>query len=204
MKKLKQLSEERNVKLDIRPYKPYFDKRQKVAFAMNYAVYDAPCPFLIDNRCSIHADRPLICRKFPIAISPYFEILRSKGSTKPQINLSNFYHCKNFNNKDFLKLVEGTRQRSEVDKQYRAVYGDCYDDAIHSEMIVAGMANLLEYIIKNGYVKLRKIKQSDLDKLTIVPFFDFLKTILPEETCEKAQAHLLDKDAVLSKLRLNE
>jgi len=43
---------------------------QLIAFGLEYFRLGVPCPFLEDEACAIHADRPVICREFLVSSDP--------------------------------------------------------------------------------------------------------------------------------------
>lgn len=44
----------------------------KEALALKYFDLGIPCPFLVDESCSIHEDRPLVCREFLVTSPPEY------------------------------------------------------------------------------------------------------------------------------------
>lgn len=46
------------------------DKEKKCTAAQAYFAQNIACPFLIDEACSIHLERPLICREYLVTSSP--------------------------------------------------------------------------------------------------------------------------------------
>jgi Fe-S-cluster containining protein len=47
-------------------------KDAKKSLGLTYFAQQIPCPFLEDESCSIHADRPLICREYLVTNDPKF------------------------------------------------------------------------------------------------------------------------------------
>ncbi|MGB7989271.1 MAG: YkgJ family cysteine cluster protein [Candidatus Methylophosphatis roskildensis] len=45
-------------------------RKDLVAFGLDYFGRGVPCPFLEDESCSIHADRPVVCREFLVSSDP--------------------------------------------------------------------------------------------------------------------------------------
>jgi Fe-S-cluster containining protein len=49
---------------------PDGDQAAYRAFGMAYFRLGVPCPFLVDESCSIHPDRPLVCREYLVTSPP--------------------------------------------------------------------------------------------------------------------------------------
>ena len=64
------------------------DERESLGLA--YFALGIPCPFLEEELCSIHADRPLVCREFLVTSPPEFSPTRRDGESRGSSSRSVF------------------------------------------------------------------------------------------------------------------
>ena len=132
----KELAKQKGINLNISPLHYFLDKKSGFVFCLNYGMFNTPCPFLQENKCSIYDYRALICRQFPLLNVP--EIVKeNKESMKTNnIGASDFFsHCPNFENQKHFEENFKIGERTSVDeiKEYlKEVYGECYDYALQS------------------------------------------------------------------------
>jgi Fe-S-cluster containining protein len=166
--KIRQLGDE---KINIEPIDCVLDKKSGLHFCTGYVLKDEPCVFLKDNKCSIHKDRPIICRAFPVAKSPEF--------IDEVPNMACFSNCPNFDFKAFLSdslgLVEGNSFSLTKEKIVEE-YSKTFDEEIMNS--AATRDNALEYIdgliaslSKEGLID---IEVSDKKNVKTISFFEFL------------------------------
>lgn len=140
---------------------------------------DSPCPFLINSKCCIYEDRPLICRQFPLSSTPYFNL-----ATPNSFGANSFFGCKHFNNKTEFEIffkIDTNVGKKEIENYLYKTYGKIYDYAKRVGLINETIKNLITEFSLEG--KIRMIKaEKNLDKA--VPFFEYLvtrKLITPDD-----------------------
>ncbi|HPD81957.1 MAG TPA: YkgJ family cysteine cluster protein [Candidatus Pacearchaeota archaeon] len=171
--KMKELAEQKKISFEAKPIELIFDKKSNLAFFINYGL-KGPCPFLINNKCSIYEDRPLICKAFPMGKNPYFveEIMN--------INLPN---CKSFTKNEWsltFKEILGDESipitRQDMAKKYKKLFGEeCFFNSFIIGQIKIRISNIKEELIQSKKIKARKINKFDYEKYNAVPFFEFLR-----------------------------
>lgn len=50
--------------------RPFWSKPERADFGLNYFRQGIPCPFLEDESCSIHPERPITCREYLVTSDP--------------------------------------------------------------------------------------------------------------------------------------
>jgi Fe-S-cluster containining protein len=88
--KIKKISEKNKIILKLKPVEIFKDEISEKYFCFMYGIFNEPCVFLKDNKCSIYSKRPLICRQFPI-----FSIEKYSNEEIPE-----FMECINFKMKE--------------------------------------------------------------------------------------------------------
>ncbi len=171
---LSKLAEARSITLNIKPFEALLDKKTNIAFASMFGMYNEPCPFLIENKCAIYENRPLVCRKFPMFFTPSF-------APNHKFDPSCFTHCENFDNKkflvDLLGLKEGEviqKKTSEIQKVLRETYGSCYNSCFKSNALDSFISKQIKEMSQNSKIKLRRISKFDIHKYKVVPFTELL------------------------------
>jgi Fe-S-cluster containining protein len=139
-------------------------------FCLEYGMFNQPCPFLENNKCSIYNNRALVCRQFPIFYVPQFNPTGTFGGDC-------FLKCQHFENKKQLddNFKVGSRNSAQDIIDYlKEVYGECYDYALQSNALKKFLADFLQTMIKQKQIKLREISKFDLSKYKVMSFFDFM------------------------------
>ena len=163
-RKLKEIAKKKNLSLNIQPIDMIYDKKSSFALFAQYALVQEPCPFLIDNKCSIYENRPLVCRSFPLYETP----LLKEGN----IDLSFFIKCPNFNTKKFMLNIgcaeNGTLtkfNKGDFIKKYKGTFGeDIFASAFQIDIIRKYLDKMMKYLIQNKKIKLRKVNKLDYHK----------------------------------------
>jgi|GEM_PF-1646276 len=197
----KNLANQKGINMNIKPLHYFLDKKSGFVFCLNYGMFNQPCPFLQENKCSIYNDRALICKQFPLLNTPEIVKENKEAMKTNNIEASDFFlHCPNFENKkqfeENFKIGEATSVE-EIKNYLKEVYGDCYDCALQSNFIKKIQSNFLQSMVEKKIIKLRKINELDLNKYRIIPFFDFLiyKGIIDNNTKEYFINSFKDKEA---------
>jgi len=109
----KELAKQKGIALNIEPIHFFLDKKSGFVFCLEYGMFNQPCPFLENNKCSIYNNRALVCRQFPIFWTPQFTPDKSFGRNC-------FLTCKNFESKkQFDELFKTNKEISgEEIKEY--------------------------------------------------------------------------------------
>jgi len=177
VEKLKELAEEKNISLNIKPVDLVLDKRTNRAICMQFWL-EAPCPFLIDNKCSIYEDRPLICKAYPMVDCPYFT-----GKVM-DINVAD---CNAFTIDEQKLALQGTTEhitsensikipRQKLAKRYQNFFGEeCFINSFLIGQIKEYTGQIMEKLITDKTIKLRKISKFDYSKHNPTPFLEFLQ-----------------------------
>src|SRR5262249_6627299 len=58
--------------LDLVRHLEHVPREERESLGLAFFALGIPCPFLEDESCSIHADRPLVCREFLVTSPPEF------------------------------------------------------------------------------------------------------------------------------------
>jgi len=194
--KLKKLAEKNNIVLNLEPLSMLFDKRSRLAFSIQIKLSQEPCPFLVNNRCSIYEERPLVCRCFPLAETPLFKL---KGE---RTDLSSFGKCPNLDAKNFLRELGAgndvpiSLKKKDMIRKYKDVFGEeMFISAFQMDNIKAFVDYTMDNLIKNKKIKLRKISEFDYNKYTAYPFLEFLvkAKLMSEDMKAKMIDSFIDK-----------
>lgn len=170
--KLKQVAEGKNISLNLQPIDMALDKRSGLAFFIHYVLIQEPCPFLINNQCSIYEDRPLVCRSFPLLESHLFD--------EGVANL-NLGKCPNINFKEFTNYVKGGDDKEPVKVNKKEIirkYKEIFDEEIFAstfqiDTIKKFIDKIMKELIDDKKIKIRKINKFDYNKYTAYPLFEF-------------------------------
>lgn len=192
---LRDIAKNKNVNLNIKPIDVMLDKKSGFAFTFQYGMLNEPCPFLINKSCSIYENRPIACRQFPIG---------KTHAVSNMINLSNFIHCENFNNREFLEMMSNNAKEIKLRKDYISskfieTYGDCYDYCLQKDIIEQIMLKTMSSYV--GKIAPIKLNESDFNKHEILPFFEYLvkASFMKDKEKEATVDFLKNKDKLLNK-----
>lgn len=174
VEKIRQLAGEKNIKINIEPIDCVLDKKSGLYFCTGYVLKSEPCVFLKDNKCSIHRDRPVICRAFPVARSPEFldEIP----------DLSCFSSCPNFDFKAFLEKslgLEDGKPFSLTKEKIIEKYSETFDEetmnsASTRDNALSNIDETIAILIENGLVDIEVVNDKNIKPIS---FSEFLKKI---------------------------
>lgn len=67
--RLEKIAKEKNIEFRIEPGQTDYDAKTNTLIISTYAFKSKKCPFLKDKKCSIHPDRPLYCRAYPLLVT---------------------------------------------------------------------------------------------------------------------------------------
>jgi len=170
LKSLKKL----NPNLKTEPIDVFYDKKSKLYFCLGYSLIKEPCVFLKNNQCSIHKNRPLICKAFPIAKHPVF--------LEKVPDLSCFSKCCNFDFKKFLEsLGLSARKPYNISKEklleeYNKTFdGETMKASFMKDNALKSFSDVLEKLTELKLIDIKRIK--NIKNKKVVSFFDFLKEI---------------------------
>ena len=112
--------------------KEIFIKKLPEEFVGGYEIrFLGKCPFLKDNKCSIHKNRPIHCRCFPID-----NVLDNGEMLRIDFN----YACKNM--RDLTKGINGQIRRSDTFLKLYEYYGDVFLWALEKDFLIRMFVNL--------------------------------------------------------------
>jgi len=168
---LRKIAKERGIELNIKPTKDniHLDKKSGEMFSLLYGMFNVPCPFHIDNKCSIYEQRPLICRQFPLHHTP----LASKDQP---YGADAFLMCQNFDSElDFNNHFKETKEvkKEEIIDYLKETYGDCYDYTLQSENATQFLRWFIQGLIKEKQINSKEINNKPFKEENVLPFFDF-------------------------------
>jgi len=146
-KNLEKVAKDKKIEFKIEPGQTDYDSKSNTRIITTYAFKAKACPFLKDKRCSIHPNRPLYCRAYPL--------LAKISKDKIKLNLLD---CEN----------------AEVPKpkEYYNDYGDIFLYALELEIFRNHYLDLIKSLKDNNIINTRKEKQSDNPKESTL--FEFL------------------------------
>ena len=192
---LKKLADEKGVILNIKPKGCFFDKKHNLAFFLQYGLYNNPCPFYINNLCSIYDNRPLVCKSFPLSRDP---IMSLKYSPERGF-FTNFADCKNHNPKDELKdFIVGNIVKWNANQLFpklKESYGSNYFFCIKQTHVDYIINHYLGHLIKNKIIDPVKIKSlKKCEKYNPSYFLDFMVDInvLSKEKVDQIYTDLIN------------
>jgi len=141
-----------NKKLNVLPTEIFLDKKSGKKFAVLYGLFEEPCPFLEDKKCSIYKERFLICGQFPLFCSAEFKFAKIAG-------LPEFMECKNFDcTKNFSEFLgKETKSLKEIQDYLAEVYGSCFEGCLKSNKETDYIMNELLEMEKQGKIDLESV-----------------------------------------------
>lgn len=92
---------------------PRLSAKERFKLVMEYFYEGVPCPFLEDESCSIHPDRPLSCREY-LVTSPAENCSRPTADTvnrvefvfKPMLSVLEISKTRNMKNNSFVTMIQ--------------------------------------------------------------------------------------------------
>jgi len=160
--------------IEIEPIDCVLDKKSGLHFCTGYVLKGEPCPFLKNNKCSIHKDRPVICRAFPIARSPEF--------LKEVPDLSCFSNCPNFDFKAFLARSLGLEEgkpfsltKEKMVEEYSETFDkETMDSASTRDNALSNIDETIASLIEKGLIDIEVVNNKNIKPIS---FSEFLKKI---------------------------
>lgn len=171
--KIKKFLTDKNLKAEIKPIDLVFDKKSGKYFCTGYVLAKEPCVFLNGCKCSIHKDRPIFCRAFPVARNPEFL------DDVPDLNC--FSRCPNFDFKAFLRnslgLVEGkpfNLSRKKVNEEYAKTFDEeIMKNSFARDSILSFFDETMAALSKEGLIDIELVDKVPEGK-KVIPFLQFL------------------------------
>lgn len=173
VEKIKKLAEQNKIKIRIEPIDLVFDKKSEKYFCTGYYLAKEPCVFLNECKCSIHKDRPIFCRAFPIARNPEF--------LDDVPGLDCFSKCPNFNFKAFLReslgLVDGkpfNLSRKKVNEEYAKTFDEeTMNNSFIRDSVLSFFDETMAALSEEGLIDIELVDNVPEEK-KVVPFLQFL------------------------------
>lgn len=157
--------------LNIEPIDCVLDKKSGLHFCTGYVLIGEPCPFLKNNKCLIHKDRPIICSAFPVAKSPDF--------IDEVPNLDCFSNCPNFDFKAFLGQSLGLEEgkpfdltREKIIEEYKKSFdSEILNSALVRDNALAYIDELMAGLSEDGLIEIEIVDKKNKNPIS---FFEFL------------------------------
>lgn len=193
--KAKEISKDKKlrkkIQLNLKPVYVMKDSVSGIKFFPFYGMFNEPCPFVKKekgsnkNKCSIHKDRPLICRMFPLYKSPFASYSNSNTSLESKgINKSLFYYCPN-NSVKISNFVEEVKLLSKniQSEKYNEVFGECFEAMNEwikiKTFIDSSVKDLMgkeKIVLEKGHYNSDEIRNVDIEnKKDLISVFEFLE-----------------------------
>ncbi len=172
-KKAEEIALQRGIILDIRPTEVFLDKLSGNRFAVLYGLFQEPCPFLKDNKCTIYDERFMICRQFPVFSTASFKFAKITGAP-------DFMECGSFDTKKQFSQFLGNEFKSipEIEEYLKNTYENCFEIAKKSNEETEKIMNTLISLEKEGKIELQSIDYKTLkNSEAILGFSEFLKML---------------------------
>ncbi len=173
VEKLKELATSKNINIVIKPIDCVFDKKSKKYFCTGYSLTQEPCPFLSENKCIIHKNRPIVCRAFPVARNP--EFLDEVPS------LSCFSNCPNFDFKAFLRESLGLEEGKDFNlpkEKLREKYTKTFDEetmknSFKRDSVLSFFDETMAALSDKGLIDIELVNKIP-EGVKVIPFLEFL------------------------------
>lgn len=189
VEKMQNIAKERGTKLIIKPIILVGDKKSGKYICPTFKIPKGPCPFLKENKCSIYEQRPLICKSYPIMGLP---IDPEKKGENMNINI-----CPQFKSReDFFKNFKHFEEDGRIRKR-KDLFEDCLNifgeeivlNATLMEFCTMSLGKIMEHLVEEKIVKLKKVGSIDRELKTPTPLLEFAE-----------QKGLLDKENFIKEL----
>lgn len=134
----------------------------------SYLIKHAPCPFLKDNKCLIHENKPLSCKIFPLDDLTFFP-------DESKFNLKFVPKCKGFN-RDLIPLLKGEHPAEEILKILK--------NYLEKEIILLSLQRgetirkllgIIDSITQKQSINYNNINDKEKENMIILPLFTFCK-----------------------------
>lgn len=171
--KIKELATEKKIPIKIEPIDLVFDKKSGEYFCTGYTLVSEPCVFLDKCKCSIHKERPIFCRAFPVARNPEF--------LDDVPDLACFSKCPNFDFKAFLRdslgLVEGkpfTLSRKKINEEYTKTFDEeIMKNSFVRDSVLSFFDETMAALSEEGLIDIELVDRVPEGK-RVIPFLQFL------------------------------
>lgn len=174
IKEIKNQASKRKISLNIQPINIMFDEVSGIYFFPQYGMFNEPCPFLKENKCSIYEKRSYVCRMFPLIKTPL--------SSEDKIWLDSFSFCPNFDMQKFLKETEKLNHE-ELKEKFQEFFGECNEVCFRAVRTRDKLDEIMKKLLDEGKVKLRNVFEGEkiLNAIPILEFFIKIKAINSKE-----------------------
>jgi len=168
----KELAKQKGIALNIEPIHFFLDKKSGFVFCLEYGMFNQPCPFLENNKCSVYNNRALVCRQFPLVNTPEYARETKEFQATKSFSASDFFlKCQNFENKKYFDetfIIGNKISSADIQDYLKEVYEKCYDYALQSNALKKLLADFLQTMVEQKQIKLRKISKFDLNKHKVI------------------------------------
>ena len=134
----------------IGPSTLYYDLKGERSIVASYSLDKAPCPFLTDKGCKIYADRPHVCRVFPLKedISPLI-LGKVKSLELPKPSLCEVEMTDT--SFDVHRIITPLNLKLLLER-----YGDAFYERLGFAYITGKASRLFSLLEKRGEIKLAR------------------------------------------------
>jgi Fe-S-cluster containining protein len=161
---LKKIAKEKNISLELKPAELWADEKTGLVWCFQIRLANEPCPFLLDNQCSIYKNRPLICKSFPLGHSYLIDLGESK-------NKLSFGNCPNFDAEKFMMGFNSIPESKKI------IEDEMFVSSFQLDGIKKFISETMKDLVENKKIKLKRINESDYKKYpNYLSFFEFLTT----------------------------
>jgi len=150
--RLENIAKKKNIKFKIEPGQTDYDSKSNTQIITTYAFKAKSCPFLKNKKCSIHANRPLYCKAYPLLVT----------ISKNKFNLK-LLSCPN-------TILPKPKAKESPATSYYNIYGNMFLCALELEIFRHYYLNTLNNLENNNLIKITPNKQ----KAKTLTFFNFL------------------------------
>ncbi|RME54419.1 YkgJ family cysteine cluster protein [Candidatus Woesearchaeota archaeon] len=146
-RKLFKLAKENKINVKIVPYKLVYDKKTRTSLILQYTLAEhKDCPFLIDNKCSIYNDRPLICKFFPANLGSVSDLMKGVNNIKVSV-------CPNdFTFEQWSEFLSEKVKTKELVEKLEQRYGESYLALLERDLIMKEITDWVKHLVNTKLI----------------------------------------------------
>lgn len=165
--KLDVLAEDLGIEFNPQPLYIYKIK-DNVWITDSYIIKHNPCPFLKENKCLIHKDKPRTCKIFPLDDFTFFP-------EENRFNLIVGAKCKGFN-KNLSPLLNGRKSAKEILIILKNYFGKEFVLlALQRGETAKKLLRIKDIVTTEKPINYETLNKKERENITILPLFTFCK-----------------------------